>query len=164
MKYRFFTVPVHDSAEEQLALNQFCAQHRIATLEKEFVANADNSFWSFCISYLEGADSAVKPRKGKVDYKEVLSERDFTVYVKLRDLRKTKADQEGVPAYALFTNEQLATMVQQRATTLSALGEIEGIGQSRLEKYGQYFIDLLKESLEGEQRVSGMKQYETTPN
>ena len=41
--------------------------------------------------------------------------------------------------YALFTNEQLAEMVTRRTTTIAALGEIDGVGKARIEKYGKYF-------------------------
>ena len=43
------------------------------------------------------------------------------MFAKLRALRKTLADREGVPAYALFTNEQLADMVRRRITTGEAM-------------------------------------------
>ena len=56
-------------------------------------------------------------RRGKVDFKEVLSDPEFAVFARLRALRKERADAEGVPAYALFTNEQLAEMVQRRGAS-----------------------------------------------
>ena len=43
-------------------------------------------------------------------------------------MRKELAEKEGVPAYALFTNEQLAEMVQRRVGSLTAMKEIEGVG------------------------------------
>jgi hypothetical protein len=49
------------------------------------------------------------------------------------------------PAYALFTNEQLATMVQMRPDSKEALGDIPGVGPQRVEKYGDVFIALLLE-------------------
>ena len=36
----------------------------------------------------------------------------------------------------MFTNEQLAQIVQRRVDTLAALGEIEGVGPARLARYG----------------------------
>lgn len=41
----------------------------------------------------------------RIDYKDVLSERDFALYAQLRNLRKFLSEQEGVPTYALFTND-----------------------------------------------------------
>ncbi len=60
-------------------------------------------------------------------------------------MRKELADDHGVPPYALFTNEQLATMVQQRASSKAALQTIPGIGKSRIEKYGDEFLQKLSE-------------------
>ncbi len=85
----------------------------------------------------------------------MLNEQDFALFAKLRDLRKTLAEQEGVPAYALFTNEQLARMVQQRVTSKAALAEIEGVGASRLEKYGDAFLQLLLEATSNGAKKSG---------
>ena len=48
------------------------------------------------------------------------------MFARLRALRKETADAEGVPAYALFTNDQLAEMVQRRVVTAAALREIAG--------------------------------------
>jgi hypothetical protein len=53
-----------------------------------------------------------------VDYKEVLNEADFAVFSRLRDLRKVIAEKEAVPAYAIFTNEQLAAMVTGKVDRL----------------------------------------------
>jgi superfamily II DNA helicase RecQ len=149
MKYRFFTIPAHAPEETQETLNSFCAQHRVAAVEKQFVADGHGSFWSICVSYLEQDNKSAVPRRSKIDYRELLNEQDFAMFAKLRALRKSLAEQEGIPAYALFTNEQLAAMVRQRITSSSALGAIEGIGKSRIEKYGKAFIAILSEELSG---------------
>ena len=75
--------------------------------------------------------------KGRIDYKEVLSEADFTVFAKLRELRKTFAEKEAVPAYSIFTNEQLAAMVTEKPSSLAELGKINGLGEARVKKYGE---------------------------
>jgi superfamily II DNA helicase RecQ len=82
-----------------------------------------------------------------VDYREVLSAAEFQVYAHLRALRKTLADRDGVPAYALFTNDQLAAMVRQRVDSAAALGRIDGVGPARVEKYGATFLDALRAAL-----------------
>jgi superfamily II DNA helicase RecQ len=146
MKFKFFNVLALDPESGQQALNAFCVQHRVVSFDKRFVAQGGESYWSICVYYTEGPGSmrgALNNRRDRVDYKEVLSEPDFAVYAELRNLRRSIAEREGVPAYALFTNEQLAAMVTGRATTLSALGEIEGVGKARLEKYGALFLPLL---------------------
>ena len=46
--------------------------------------------------------------KEKVDYKLVLSEADFSLFSRLREIRKQIAIADAVPAYAVFTDEELA--------------------------------------------------------
>lgn len=154
MKFRFFHIPVLGGEAAGADLNQFCNGKRIATVEKHFVNDGANSFWAVCVSFWDGQ---VKPpsevaKKSKVDYREVLSPADFAVYVKLRQLRKTLSEQDGVPAYALFTNEQLAHMVENRVTTDKGLLALVGVGKGKLEKYGQPFLEILsREFPKGEQ-------------
>ncbi len=147
MKYQFFTVPVVSPQDEQEKLNLFCSQHRIVDVDKQIIMQGNTYFWVFCISYMDAAMAEVSKNKQsnrkRIDYKEVLNEVDFNKYVELRNLRKEIAEQNGIPVYAVFTNEHLATMVQQRITTLIKLQAIDGIGESRLEKYGEAFITCL---------------------
>ena len=119
-------------------VNTFLRAHRILSVDRHFVQDGANSVWAICVSYLDDANRplAVGAKRPKVDYREVLSEADFAVYAKLRNLRKELAEGEGVPAYALFTNEQLAEMVQRRVHSLTAMKEIEGVGDAKIEKYG----------------------------
>jgi len=43
----------------------------------------------------------------------------------------------------VFTNEQLADMVKKRVSTKAALKEIEGVGESRIEKYAEAVLERL---------------------
>lgn len=148
MHMRFFTIPALVGEQAAAELNRFVAAHRILGIERQFVQDGRNSAWCLCVSYLEAAGdrpAAVKQR-GKVDYKELLNDYEFTLYSRLRDLRKRLAEQQGVPLYALFTNEQMAAMVQQRVSTPAQLQEIDGVGEGRVEKYGRAFLDALAQA------------------
>ena len=81
--------------------------------------------------------------KARVDYKEILSPDEFILFAKLRDLRKEIAQTEAVPVYAVFTNEQLSQMIQQEAKSKSEQSKLEGVGESRIEKYGARILELL---------------------
>jgi superfamily II DNA helicase RecQ len=145
MKYRFFNIPTMIPDDAQEAVNRFCVAHRVVSVEKQFVQDAERSYWALCVCYLEPESGPVSPRKGKIDYREVFNEPDFALFARLRNLRKTLAEQEGVPAYALFTNEQLAAMVHQRVTSKAALAAIDGVGTARIDKYGEAFLALLRQ-------------------
>jgi len=147
---RFFSIPVFGGEAAAQELDRFVADHRIVAVDKGLVQNGGASAWAVCVSYEDaGQRPAPSARREKVDYKEVLPEAEFSVFARLRDLRRRLAEQEGVPAYALFTNEQLATMVQQRVTTPTALGAISGVGAARVEKYGELFLAVLREGVRG---------------
>lgn len=161
MKYQVLHVPVLFAEAATVELNQFLAAHKIVSVEKEFVADGQNSFWTFCINWVENDGFLAKPtkQKNRIDYREVLNDDDFSVYVKLRELRKSIAEQEGVPAYQVFTNEQLAAIVQQKISSKTELAKLEGIGKKRIEKYAQVFIEtLVTLTSEGEQSEAGSHQ------
>ncbi len=119
---------------------------RVYNIIRQFVADGPNSFWTLCIVSDAGASRSAKPssRKSSVDYCEVLSAEDFALYARLRELRKELAERDGVPTYAVFTNEQPAAIVQRRAASLTKLREIDGIGEARVEKYGSEVLHLVK--------------------
>ena len=78
-----------------------------------------------------------------MDYKAILPAQEFAVFSQLRALRKELAQTEAVPVYTLFTNEQLAQMVQRRCRSKSDLAQIDGIGDGKLDKYAERLLALL---------------------
>jgi superfamily II DNA helicase RecQ len=147
MKLRFFRVRVQDPGQDAEELNTFLASHRVLSVERHFVSDGSSSAWAICVNYLSSGGRPALEKRGRVDYREVLPEAEFSLFAKLRSLRKSMAEKEGVPAYALFTNEQLAEMVRRRVKTQTALEKIEGVGPARSEKYGANFLDVLKAEL-----------------
>lgn len=146
MQFEFFMVPVKDYETAQVELNKFLRSHRILTVQNEFVSHGGDSFWALSVEYLDVAGGGQKSsygRKQKVDYRDVLSDTDFTIFSKLRELRKTIAESESVPVYTIFTNDQLAEMVTKKITTRADMGGIAGIGEAKLEKYSDKFLILL---------------------
>jgi superfamily II DNA helicase RecQ len=150
MAVRFFTVPVHDSAAAEAELNALLARYRIVAVERRFVDQGVQSFWAICVDYIvSNKDASSAPvQRERIDYKEKLSAEQFKQFAQLRDLRKDLAQAEGVPVYAIFTNEQLAKMVVDRTITQTALAQIDGVGAARVEKYGKPFLKRLSELLE----------------
>ena len=129
------------------ALNSFLANHCVLSVTREFLNVGENSHWCFCVDYLDAvASSKVKnSRRTAVDYTELLAPDEFALFAKLRDLRKELAQAEGVPVYTIFTNAQLAQIVQSRATSKAELQIIEGLGDARMEKYGSRIAEFAKE-------------------
>ena len=53
MKYCFFTIPIRNPRQAETELNTFLCGHRIVSVEKQFVANGENSCWSLCVEWVE---------------------------------------------------------------------------------------------------------------
>jgi len=65
----------------------------------------------------------------------------------LRDLRARLAKEQGVPAYVIFHDATLLAMLRERPQTLRALGAISGVGERKLERYGEAFLAELVSSV-----------------
>ncbi|QIQ21290.1 DNA helicase RecQ [Zophobihabitans entericus] len=75
----------------------------------------------------------------------LLTDQEKVLFANLRRLRKSLADESGVPPYVVFSDATLFEMVQYLPTNPSALLSISGVGQSKLEKYGAEFIEVIDE-------------------
>jgi len=71
----------------------------------------------------------------------------------LRDWRKAAAERDGVPVYAVLTNEQLAGIAAKRPESLAGLKEIEGLGDAKAGKYGAEVLAVV--ALPGNQQPDG---------
>ncbi len=63
----------------------------------------------------------------------------------LRACRKELADKQGVPPYVIFHDTTLFDMLERRPKSLEELGEVSGVGAAKLEKYGDIFLQTLRE-------------------
>jgi len=105
MNYHFFRISATASQADTALLNQYLQQHRIISVDREFVADGQNSFWSVCGGAELGDKSSPKTGRKSIDYRDVLAPDVFAVFSRLRELRKRLAEEQGVPPYAIFTNE-----------------------------------------------------------
>ena len=147
MALKFFIVPIQNLEPAEAEVNSFLASHGVLAVDRQWVDQGPESFWSLCVAYVQaGSGTSQKGRqRSRVDYREWLNEEDFILYAKARDLRKDIATSEGVPLYNVFNNNQLAQMIEQKARTKSDLESVVGVGDARIEKYGERFLGFLAE-------------------
>ena len=67
------------------------------------------------------------------------------LFERLRALRKQLADSQGLPPYVIFHDATLREMVARRPRNLGQFADIRGVGEGKLLRYGQQFIDALRE-------------------
>ena len=71
---------------------------------------------------------------------------DDALFEELRALRREIADRERVPAYVIFHDATLREMAAPRPTTPEELLDVNGVGERKLEKYGEEFLEALRSS------------------
>ena len=68
------------------------------------------------------------------------------LFQRLRTLRKELADSQGVPAYIVFSDKVLREMAARRPASAGELLDVSGVGPTKLERYGQAFLDAIASS------------------
>ena len=144
MQVKFFTIPIVGGEKISEELNVFLRSKKVLETESQLVQSNTNVFWCFCIKYLE--EPFPSNRKPRVDYKEILNKLQYQKFLKFKDIRKRIAKEEAIPAYAVFTDEELSEIVKLEPDSLSKLNEVKGVGKKKIEKYGQYFMDQKEEN------------------
>ncbi|QJB69088.1 DNA helicase RecQ [Parasphingorhabdus halotolerans] len=69
----------------------------------------------------------------------------------LRAKRMELSKELGVPPYVIFHDSVLRDMTGFKPRSLSALGELPGIGAAKLEKHGESFLQVIREVTERQQ-------------
>jgi len=73
------------------------------------------------------------------------AEVDAGLWDALRSLRRQLAEEQGVPAYLIFHDATLLEMAQRRPSDRAQLSTVTGIGDRKLEAYGEAFLRLLQD-------------------
>jgi len=66
---------------------------------------------------------------------------DEVLFDRLRQLRKTLADERDVPAYIVFSDVSLRQMARNYPQTEADFARISGVGEKKLREFGRIFLD-----------------------
>jgi len=97
----------------------------------------------------EVVSSPAKQRKRSSKKSDVLPEHQ-QLWDALRDCRKRLADEFNVPPYIIFHDATLLEMLESRPMSSMELLTITGIGDSKLDRYGRDFIDVICRHVEAD--------------
>ena len=146
-EYKIYNIPISEGESETEEMNRFLRGNRIVSVENQLVSFEKIFYWSFCIQYIQGTinpqNTLQGERKEKVDYKNVLDASTFETFSKLRVFRKQIAEEDAVPAFAVFTDSELAEIAKLPAITSKNLLSIHGIGEKKVEKYGKTLCSMM---------------------
>ncbi|MBU6367366.1 MAG: HRDC domain-containing protein, partial [Gemmatimonadetes bacterium] len=69
---------------------------------------------------------------------------DRALFDALRARRRELADEAGVPAYIVFGDRVLLEMVARRPRSRYELLQVPGVGEAKLDKYGDDFLEVIE--------------------
>jgi ATP-dependent DNA helicase RecQ len=72
-------------------------------------------------------------------------EADNSLFESLRQLRKALAERDKVPPYVVFADSTLKEMCQVFPQTEHELRKVKGVGDMKLERYGQEFLKAIRQ-------------------
>ncbi|MDE2435236.1 MAG: DNA helicase RecQ [Sphingomonadales bacterium] len=87
-----------------------------------------------------------RSRKGRRDRSGAVNPVGDPLFDALRTLRRDLALEAGVPPYVIFHDSTLREMAAARPASLSALGEIGGVGARKLDAYGEAFLKVIQQN------------------
>lgn len=85
-----------------------------------------------------------KRAKEKKKYNNLETSHNPDLFEHLRTLRRKIADSKEVPAFIIFGDVSLKEMCKYQPKTLQDFAKINGVGEQKLARYGQIFIDAIK--------------------
>lgn len=74
-----------------------------------------------------------------------INDEDLELWEALRACRKDLATEQGIPPFMIFHDATLKDMIENKPTSLHSFGAISGVGQKKLDKYGNEFLAVLKQ-------------------
>ncbi|MBM7333663.1 MAG: DNA helicase RecQ [Alcanivorax sp.] len=108
-----------------------------------------------CRPYLRGEqvlhlrkDTAKATERTRRDKPQV-ADADRTLWEALRACRKRLAEEEGVPPYVIFHDATLMDMLALRPRDRHEMAAVSGVGDRKLDAYGDAFLAVLNEGSKG---------------
>jgi ATP-dependent DNA helicase RecQ len=83
--------------------------------------------------------------RGQRDKETNLRKVDHPLYVALKEKRLLIAKQQDVPAFVIFGDKTLQEIARKRPQSAASFLRINGVGESKLKRYGDIFLEVIKE-------------------
>lgn len=91
-------------------------------------------------------DIFIKKENSKITMEKSQYDDPTDLFGQLKDLRLKLAAKEGIPPYLVLHDKSLKEMAKKKPKTLKALKNLHGWGDKKIEKYGSFFLNLLKDA------------------
>ena len=104
-----------------------------------------------CRPLLKGQDTIafrldpVQKTSKKLSKAPLRDDIDVGIWEALRAHRRELAEVQGVPPYVIFHDSTLQAMAEQMPSSLAEFGALPGVGERKLEKYGDGFLQVIRQ-------------------
>jgi ATP-dependent DNA helicase RecQ len=92
----------------------------------------------------EDAKDVAPRRKSRAAVPSEVADADRDLWEALRECRRKLASERNLPPYVIFHDATLKQMLAARPADRDALLRISGVGQAKLERYGEQFLEVLR--------------------
>ena len=93
--------------------------------------------------------SVAAARKTTVSQSRRPDHADMPLFDVLREWRKTRAAEEGVPAFVVFSDRTLAALASAKPTNMDELFTVFGVGAAKRDRFGRAVLDVIEEFQSG---------------
>ncbi|MBO4593084.1 MAG: HRDC domain-containing protein [Bacteroidaceae bacterium] len=142
MQVKLFTMPVIGGEKVEEELNKFLRGHRVLQVERHFCP--EHGYWAMLVEYADNDPIAEAPpatRREKKDPTVGMTDEQKARFNDLRDKRNAISKARAVAPYLVFTNEELALMMELEHIDEESLRSVKGISKQRLKDYGAFFYE-----------------------
>jgi superfamily II DNA helicase RecQ len=152
VKLKVFTFRFSESLDgfDDEPLQNFLSNKEIIEFHHHFFIHAKTPYLTVIIAYRDQTPKGTQKHARKPDPRQRLDDFEKETYDALRTWRAARAVQEGIPPYMIANNKQLAHMVRLKAASKSDLSRVSGIGDAKIEKYGEDILQTISRHMKPE--------------
>lgn len=125
---------------------EFIADKEVIEFKDHFYVHDKTPYLTVLLSYRELAVDERRRLNNRADPRAELDEKEKETFDALRNWRAARAKQDGMPPYMIANNKQLAKMVKTGASSKADLSKVNGIGEAKIEKYGEDILRILADT------------------
>jgi len=150
MKVKVFTLAWQSGAEgfDDAQVQSFLEGRTLIDVSEHFFVHEKSPVLTLVLTYREGAVSshaaATGRRDAAPDVRSDLDPDEQRRFDALRNWRNHFARRAGKPPYLILTNRQVADVARRQPTSRAQLAEVSGVGESRIEEFGDELLGVLE--------------------
>lgn len=150
MKLKIFTMRFSHSVDgfDERPVQEFIFDKEVIEYNDHFFIHDKTPYLVVLLSYRDIGLDERRQLSRRIDPKADLDDNEKSIFDALRSWRAARAKQEGIPPYMIANNRQLSKMVKLNVMTKADLSKVHGIGEAKIERYGDEILRTIAETLE----------------